>query len=332
MAATLLLPSVAATAADFYVEDGDFGVEGSSYPAGWFVGDGSAGHATSTPDGLAVDGSDGLFQLLNGTTPSTGLTTLGASAELSLASGFAVFQIPVFTTGTAGFTTLYADLDGMRDDVWYSSQDFGGFTGKVDTATLQEFEDAMDPDYEILAFGFYVADGYEAVVASITWAGNTHYFTPPVPEPTPGPTPTAPPTLAPEPEPEPDVVLPPTEGKGGTTHTVTIPDGTFDPFEDVFVTWYSTPVFGGWYQANVNGGLSITVSVPSSLGAGTHTFQLTGNTSGVTAGGSFTVLALANSGADAAPLIVLGGVLLLAGVGFGASAVALRRKKAIRLQ
>ncbi len=184
VAASVLLGAGVAQAADYFVTADDFGVEGDSYPQGWFVGDmgtQTGGSIKSTPDGLEITGP---LQILNGTTPASGILTL-VKDDLDLwHTGTATFQIPVYTgTGATGFTT-FRPASGTypwnTGGNWITSQAWKTYdSGAIDT--LENFAAAMDPDYTILAFGLFVDAGDTATVREIQWAGNTHFF---LPEPT----------------------------------------------------------------------------------------------------------------------------------------------------
>ncbi len=107
----------------------------------------------------------------------------------------------------------------------------------------------------------------------------------------------------------------------GETITITFPSGSFLPFENVYATWYSTPVFGGWYQADAEGGLAMAIQVPSQLAAGSHTLQVTGATSNLVYASEVTLTAtntdpgndLAFTGAEPAPLLAVAAIAILAG-------------------
>ncbi len=62
----------------------------------------------------------------------------------------------------------------------------------------------------------------------------------------------------------------------------------FLPYENVWATFYPDPTFGGWFQADVNGALSVTVPLPSGLTFGAHTIELTAQTTGRIAAATFT--------------------------------------------
>jgi hypothetical protein len=187
VASSALLAGASASAADFYVDADDFVSEASPYPAQWFIGNGSTGTLSSEVDGLNMDGTTGLIQILNGTPASTtDLGDLVDGADYTLVSGNANFQIPLFTDGAAGsgFTTLRPDNFGPVGlnplAGWTTSGAFGAFLAGS-SHTIPEYEAelarlALTP--EILAFGLIAPLAENATVASITWDGNTHWFLP----------------------------------------------------------------------------------------------------------------------------------------------------------
>ena len=139
--------------------------------------------------------------------------------------------------------------------------------------------------------------------------------------------PTAPPVLAPTPAvPDAEIPLEKTELAPGAAIDFSI--GGFTPFENVFVTFYSTPAFGGWFQADANGVVTGSVAVPSGLAAGSHTFQLTGAVSGFVAAQAITLSAVAAAElASAGPgevALVAGGAALFLVLGFALT----RRRRA----
>ncbi len=122
--------------------------------------------------------------------------------------------------------------------------------------------------------------------------------------------PTAPPVLAPTPAtPDAEIPLTTTELVPGATIDFSV--GGFTPFENVFVTFYSTPVFGGWFQADASGVVTGSVAVPAGLSGGSHTFQLTGAASGFIAAQAITIAALASAGPGEVALVAGGAGLLL---------------------
>ncbi|WP_138759521.1 hypothetical protein [Modestobacter altitudinis] len=118
----------------------------------------------------------------------------------------------------------------------------------------------------------------------------------------------------------------------GKTQTISI--GGFQPNERVHGVLHSTPVDLGTVQADGNGVATFTFAVPAGFEAGTHTVEMTGLTSGITAEATFTVTAasstsgggLAYTGTDVLPLLAVGGGLLAAGA--AAVTVAARRRSA----
>lgn len=180
-------------------------------------------------------------------------------------------------------------------------------------------------------------DGLGFLFSDISYAvTNTTEPTPtPTPTPSPTPTPTAstpglpvePPPLPPAVDPSPDtsIDLPADTAEPG--ESLLFSASGFAPNEFVFATIYSSPVFAGWFQADASGNVSGTVLLPSSLDAGTHSLQLTGQTSGWTAVSTFDIIGLASSGADATIPVALAGALLLAG---SAAVLANARRRRIR--
>jgi LPXTG-motif cell wall-anchored protein len=71
--------------------------------------------------------------------------------------------------------------------------------------------------------------------------------------------------------------------------TVTGQDTGNDPGEQVNGYVHSVRVFVGSTTANGNGVATLTFTVPKSLAAGSHTFQLVGQTSGHVGSASFTI-------------------------------------------
>jgi hypothetical protein len=180
------LIAVPANAADDYINVSQIGVEGSSYPAGWFVGAGSTGSAATTPSGLSVNGREQVLNGTPGTAPSGGLVELATNAHLGVVSGNADFQIPLFTDGSAhtGFTTLRPDNfnnPGLNPAAgWTTSGTVGTFAAGT-SHTLAEYDAelaTLPTAYELLAYGVIVPAGESAVISSITWNGTTTWFTP----------------------------------------------------------------------------------------------------------------------------------------------------------
>ena len=191
--ATVFAGAGAAQAADFYVDDSDFGVEGATYADSWFVGGGSLGTHETGVSGLTLTGVGASYQVLNGLTPATGLVGLVDNASINVVSGDAFFQIPVFFADdndidtNPEFTTLRTPVSSTTGlfsaSVWTTSGDINQPDGTTlyaaqSTATLADFETALGAGYEVLAFGALVDPGTSATIASIDWAGDRHWFLP----------------------------------------------------------------------------------------------------------------------------------------------------------
>src|SRR5665647_1247762 len=167
----------AAAAADSYVVSDDFGAEGSSYPAGWFLGTVSApGTAISTVSGLNVVGPVQLLNGTPGTSPEPDLVALVESTNLGIVSGDVNFQIPLFAdpANAAGFTTLRPDNFGNMGlnplAGWTTSGDVGSLSAGT-SHTLVDYQNELESlttQFEILAYGIIVPAGSSAVVSSIT--------------------------------------------------------------------------------------------------------------------------------------------------------------------
>jgi hypothetical protein len=110
----------------------------------------------------------------------------------------------------------------------------------------------------------------------------------------------------------------------GGQQTVTV--AGFQPGESVQVTLYSTPVDLGVHQADPNGVVSVTFTVPAGLELGSHRVELVGGTSGRVFSVPFQVAApksavvpaassgtLAYTGVDVVPILSLGVLALAAG-------------------
>ncbi len=163
-----------------YVSAASFTAETSPYANSWFKGD-------STPPTTVADSLSGLVvtgQVLNGATPTTGLTALVGGAQLNVASGDAYFQVPLFANvGATGFTTLRPAAPGVLTGTWVTSRALLADDGTTAfpagaSATLAEFQQALGADYTILAYGAFVDPGTSATITSITWNGVTSQFTP----------------------------------------------------------------------------------------------------------------------------------------------------------
>jgi hypothetical protein len=158
------------------------------------------------------------------------------------------------------------------------------------------------------------------------------------------PVPTDPVPTDPEPVEPPAVLAPATDypaGAGSATvaqggvQTVTVPG--FLPGEPIQVTLVSVPVDLGAHEADANGVVTLTFTLPAGVEPGSHRVELVGQTSGRTVNVQFEVAAaaglvqttfvpaapqsqLASTGADVLPLMGLAGLALLAGAGLLAGA------------
>lgn len=185
-----LLAASPAIAADIYVPDDTKGTEGESYPDGWFTG-------SPQPETAPVDDETGILltgraQLLHG-----GIIPIDSGETFAaLASGAGVdtddlvtFQYPVFfdSENGLGFSTLRPAEGNVGDaDSWYSSWTVS-IEGEVilaqGTHTSAEVLAAFDQAIElgaapqVLAVGVFVDPDRQALVRSITFNGDTHYFT-----------------------------------------------------------------------------------------------------------------------------------------------------------
>lgn len=325
LAGAMTLAASPAYADDFYVDDSELGEveeDGQPYPTGWFQGivntdPPEAGDYETTLSGLQISG--GLpFLLLNGVeatftaNPGTGLDEDSpdfVAPGITVSSGSATFQIPVFTDSAGtGFTTLYATADEIASDTWHTSRALGDFDPH-DSATLAELVDELEDDYIILAFGFH-ADT-DASIVSLEWAGDTYWFLPAAP------TVTLSATSLTEAE----------FAETGVTATFT----GFVPGESVDTGWDNgnSGDFLGTVDADEDGVVVVTLppTLPVSADV-TYTISATGEF-GVTASGSFDVVAetLPATGGELNLWLLGGGLLLALG---GAAAVVLARRSAAK--
>lgn len=226
LAAGAVFVAAPATAADFYYPDFAPGSESGAYPQGeWFIGGNSSANGPvpafvgQDDAGLTLDGRTLL--LYGGTTPvADGDAFVAAIEGASIdATGPTTFQFPVFFNsegeGTAkAFTTLRPVATGTPtftpDELWISSGTvtlngtivltantpvpFSTVHAAFESATTSTGDDDPVLKPEILAIGFVVDNGAEGVVIrSVTFSGNTHYFTAEPEEETPvGPAPAKP--------------------------------------------------------------------------------------------------------------------------------------------
>lgn len=312
----------AAQADDFYIDATDIGVEGASYPDSWFIGNGAVGTHTFGPSGVTLASTSNSYLLLNGLTPSTGLVSLVDGASIDVVTGSTGFQIPVFFADdndvdtNVEFTTLrstvFAGNDVSSTGTWITSQPIISPTGTVlyaaeTTATLAQFETAIGAGYEVLAFGAGVGQGTSATIASITWAGNTHWFIP-------APTATVTPATV-------------TTGNSDTT-TLSFTATGFVPGDDVEL-YLSSGNSGGPVGvpnqiADANGAVTFSYQSATELPVGTYTLGALSDDSSVNVGTTLTVTAnaaaapaaLPTTGVEPAAALAGGGLLLAAGVAF----------------
>lgn len=192
LAGSMLL-AAPALAADVYVPDTTKGVEGDSYPAGWFTGNEQP--AVAPVDDATGITLTGMTQFLYGGNidmlgPDS-FTTLVESSDVD-ADGTTVFQYPVFFNAgdetDEGFTTLRPVDPGAPTTTgqWYSSWDVeigGDLVLAQGEHSFQEILDAFQVAVEreatptVLAVGVYVSEGDTALVRSISFAGDNYYFT-----------------------------------------------------------------------------------------------------------------------------------------------------------
>jgi hypothetical protein len=194
-------PASAATTIEnvtFYAA-ADIGQEvASTYPANdWFFGEvsGDVGSGSFTWQGLEFNGgADGKVQILNQDveTPASaaGLIDLIDSAAVRSTSPAAgddwTFQLPLFSQGGAGFTTLRPEAvnSTSTDGTWITS---GAISDGVttlynagDSASLADLLNAVYADAlpTVLAYGFFVNPGAEPVIHAVRWDGAISAFTP----------------------------------------------------------------------------------------------------------------------------------------------------------
>ena len=326
-----------------YVTASQFGSEAAQpgYPQGWFTGTiAGQGTITSGVSGLAITANE---QLLNGTTPTAGLSDLVNGNDANniqplevKATGTVAFQIPIFAnvngTANTGFTTLVPNgigQAGIDADAWHVTQNVsvGGVPVLIvgQTYTIEQIEGIIEEvgspvPYQILAYGIIVADGFTATLQSVTWNNVTSQFTP---QSTATITPA---TITPA-----DLA----DATKGVTATFT----GFVPGETVSFgigTGNSGDGLPDTAVADETGTVVLRYFSAAPLDVGTYFLSAFAATSGASAIGSFVVAAavvtaadpeLAATGVDSTPYLISGGVLLLLGLGFGAASILRRRQK-----
>lgn len=180
-----------ALAADIAVPDNSQGVEGSSYPAGWFTGN---PQPTTAPvddaTGIALTGQTQF--LYGGIIPITEGRTFVDLVDGSAvdADGVSTFQYPVFFNSDGadlGFTTLRPVPTGtpQTGGQWISSRAVTISGNVVLTQGEHTWEEVVDAFTEaialeavpqVLAVGIFVNPGDTALVRSISFNGNTYHF------------------------------------------------------------------------------------------------------------------------------------------------------------
>lgn len=298
VAGSSLFAAQAANAADSYVTAGQFTQETSPYSAGWFIGDGSTTTPVSGPTGLTLTGK---IQILNGTPgdiPAGGIAELATNATLGVVSGNADFQIALFTdgAGSTGFTTLRPDnfnqagLNPLAG--WTTSSAFGSFAAGS-SHTLPEYDTelgtlntANGTSAQLLAYGAFVPAGENATLSSITFNGTTTRFTP-----GPSGTPTATAT--------PSTISVTAMGTTGVKVVLTgfAPGETVD---QVFATSAMGGTTGKTFTADPSGSVTFTYT-SAGMAPGTYTLGGSGESSGVYAHTTVTVIADGSPAPVAAP-------------------------------
>lgn len=323
VAASVLLGASAANAANTWVDGANLPAETNPYDPVWFVGGGSTGTLTSLSSGLDMTGK---VQILNGDTDTTDLQALVDSAAFDVVSGNAFFQIPVFTgAGGTAYTTLRPavanSVAATPTDMWRTSSAFGGFAAGA-TDSLQNFIAGMNPAYEVLAFGAFVDTAGAAVLGSITWDGNTHFFMP---------------------EPQVGTISPSSVTVSGLASTgVTFTMSGFTGTEVLLCS--VSPVGGGMdlvseVEVDVESDGTASFVFVGTAPAGEYAITCSDSNPDAEryVSGNFTVTAntvvtdpelAATGGPDATPFVLGGGLLLLFGA--GATVFAIRRKHALR--
>jgi len=218
--------------------------------------------------------------------------------------------VTMFLAGRADTFDVYVDgilvSGGSGVTTWetYSAIAGTGGDNSVDSISFKTSSSAPSPD----GIGYVTAAAAPATLDLGYLFSGISYS---VREDSPA-LPTAPPALPPAPEATPDapVEIPAQVSSEGR---VEFSASGFLPYENVYATIYSVPVFAGWFQADALGVVSGSFAAPTGLPAGSHTFQLTGATSGFVAASAIQVLALAATGTEATPVVVGGALALLAG-------------------
>lgn len=221
-----------------------------------------------------------------------------------------VRAVAIFLDGQPDVLQVYVDgalvsSSGATTWEFYSTIAGSGGDRSVDSLSFKASPSAPSADGIGYASGLPTApatQGLGFLFSDISYGTSTS--APPVPTEEP-PLPAAPA----EPSPGSTIVL---ENSEITGNEVAFEASGFLPYENVYVTLFSTPVFAGWFQANAAGVVTGTAVLPAGMTPGAHTIQLTG-VSGFVAGTVFRLVALAATGVEALPTVLLGGGLVLAG-------------------
>lgn len=341
--ASLLLATPASAATTIgdgtFYDASDFGVEGTSYPAGvdWFFGDvtGTEGPHSFGIEGLQLNGDQsGNVQILN---QNVGTQPTSAADLIDIVENFWIdsdddtkwaLQLAFFGEGASSsqFTTLYPnDLGNLSGpaaaSTWYTTGALGSY-GAGTTATLQELADELfvDEAPTMLAYGAYVVNTNTAVIRHVEWRGEVSLF---VPMPTRAISTTS--------------ITPADASTTGFTLTGT----NWRPGSDVYV-WIDDPDGNGVFNsmttvADSSGNVSFAVVLPApvELGAYEVTFDDDGYFFGLDVMSSpFTTLnvvaaQLAETGASESGPYFAGAAGILAILGLSAIVVSRRRMQKI---
>lgn len=189
---TAALVATPAIAADYYYVDSDLGTEDTAsdrgYPDGiWFTGGSTTGTQTSTDDGLVVTERTMLLYGAAELEIESGAHFVELVQSIDVdADGMWSLQLPVYMDNEAPdfFTTFRPAANnttpGALDSEWILSWALPGLPAGT-PVTLQDISDEIDVALEdvspaLLAFGI-LADSGETTVRSITFNGDTHFFT-----------------------------------------------------------------------------------------------------------------------------------------------------------
>ena len=296
--------------------------ETSPYSAGWFAGTvtGGDGTAVQSAAGLTITGGTNGFQLLNGD-PVNGAAISLADAlsyqQVSVSGAEAFFQISVFGEPGTEFTTLRPVDASQTWGAWTTSQSVAGLTANQ-SYTKDELLTALDGGTaaEVLAFGVFINAGTTSTIRAILFGEDTFFFT------------TARPTLS---------VNPTTLTLAQVATPITLTGAGFAPGESVQIGigFGNSGDSFGEVTADENGAFTFTRSFEGVTEPFTGVLFASDLSGLFSAETPFSVVAnpvvpaaapvLPATGFDGTTVLLLGGVLLLAGAGV---AVATARRKA----